>query len=82
MLKQRWRILRAPIKGQLENIELTIIACCCLHNYVKNEGVLDNDLAEDVQSNEMEDAYDEEFHCSVLPDAVAAREALKNYMAC
>lgn len=44
ILKQRWRILRSPLKGELHNIELTILACFCLHNYLKDEGVSDPEL--------------------------------------
>jgi hypothetical protein len=77
VLKRRWKILKHAIKGKMKNIEKTIIVCCCLHNFLIDEG-MPIEEEEDVNVEVIES--EEVISLYTAIEAVEARERLTKYM--
>ncbi|KAL8549692.1 hypothetical protein ACS0TY_008511 [Phlomoides rotata] len=82
LLKMRWGILRSPSWYPIKSANKIITACCLLHNYIRNEMLVDPpelELDEYLYNQHTDDLYtDNEFVDSLdaTPEWTAKRDEM------
>lgn len=61
LLKKRWGILRSPSFYPIRTQNKIIVACCLMHNFIRQEMAIDPFEDEEIEVNHEETRVDEDY---------------------